>query len=204
VQLLLHWIVTVIVLIAPPPGPAYNFVVNLYVFPRILDPLPRSSLLTQSRYTYPGAWINTFVAGGLIYLRLRASERWWSPWQTHLAVPFVFLCLNVFLAVTPFVPPAEEDWDADGYPYWLFPTVGTGVIVLGVLYWWVAVRGWEGEKRDFEDEMVQSGLLENVDEEYAQQSVLAGTSNLGRRVEVEEVTEPLLRQQGTKGYDTII
>ncbi|KAG7289126.1 hypothetical protein NEMBOFW57_005489 [Staphylotrichum longicolle] len=38
-SLFLHWIVTVIVLIAPPPGPAYNFIVNLY--------------------TYPGAWINT-------------------------------------------------------------------------------------------------------------------------------------------------
>jgi hypothetical protein len=30
-QLFLHWFVTVIVLIAPPPGPAYNFIVNLYV-----------------------------------------------------------------------------------------------------------------------------------------------------------------------------
>lgn len=28
-QLFLHWIVTVIVLLAPPPGPAYNFIVNL-------------------------------------------------------------------------------------------------------------------------------------------------------------------------------
>ncbi|KAL1837120.1 hypothetical protein VTJ49DRAFT_4232 [Mycothermus thermophilus] len=111
-SLLLHWIVTVIVLIAPPPGPAYNFIVNLY--------------------TYPGAWINTFVAGGLIYLRLRASERWWSPWQTHLTVPVVFLCLNIFLAVTPFVPPAADDWAADGYPYWLFPTVASARALLDV------------------------------------------------------------------------
>ncbi|EAQ86414.1 hypothetical protein CHGG_07667 [Chaetomium globosum CBS 148.51] len=32
--LLLHWIVTIIVLLAPPPGPAYNFIVNLYTSPR--------------------------------------------------------------------------------------------------------------------------------------------------------------------------
>ncbi|KAK4250289.1 amino acid permease-domain-containing protein [Corynascus novoguineensis] len=120
-SLFLHWIVTVIVLIAPPPGPAYNFIVNLY--------------------TYPGAWINAFVAGGLIYLRLTHSENWSSPWQTYLPVPVIFLCLNIFLVVTPFVPP-NSDWNADGYPYYAFPLVGTGVLLLGGLYWLAWARFW--------------------------------------------------------------
>lgn len=42
-QLFLHWIVTVIVLLAPPAGPAYNFIVNLYVY----KPLFRSFLTIQ-------------------------------------------------------------------------------------------------------------------------------------------------------------
>lgn len=33
IQLFLHWFVTVIVLVAPPAGPAYNFIVNLWVVP---------------------------------------------------------------------------------------------------------------------------------------------------------------------------
>jgi hypothetical protein len=37
-QLFLHWFVTIIVLIAPPPGPAYNFIVNLYVVHDSLKP----------------------------------------------------------------------------------------------------------------------------------------------------------------------
>lgn len=34
-SLFLHWLVTVIVLVAPPAGPAYNFLVNLYVRPHL-------------------------------------------------------------------------------------------------------------------------------------------------------------------------
>ncbi|KAK4189155.1 amino acid permease-domain-containing protein [Podospora australis] len=120
-SLFLHWIVTVIVLIAPPPGPAYNFIVNLY--------------------TYPGAWINTFVAGGLIYLRLKKSENWSSPWQTHILVAFVYLLLNLFLAITPFIPP-NSDWNADGYPYYAFPLVGIAILFLGAVYWVIWTKVW--------------------------------------------------------------
>lgn len=106
--------VTVIVLVAPPPGPAYNFVVDLY--------------------TYPGAWINSFVAGGLIYLHYRKSENWSSPWHTYLPVALVFLASNAFLAIVPFIPPTG-DWNEAGYPYYIFPVVGVGVLLLGGVYW---------------------------------------------------------------------
>ena len=118
---------TVIVLLAPPPGPAYNFIVNLY--------------------TYPGAWINSFVAGGLIYLQYSKSEDWHPAWRTWLPVTVLFLLLNAFLAIVPFIPPADGDFWADGYPYYVFPVVGVGVLILGGVYWtlwtkfWPAVRG---------------------------------------------------------------
>lgn len=47
---------------------------------------------------------------------------------------FIYLCLNLFLAITPFIPP-NDDWNADGYPYYAFPLVGTGVLGLGAVYW---------------------------------------------------------------------
>ena len=46
----------------------------------------------------------------------------------------------------PFIPPTG-DWNADGYPYYIFPIVGVSVLLLGVVYWtlwtkfWPAVRG---------------------------------------------------------------
>jgi amino acid transporter len=126
--LFLHWLVTVIILIAPPAGPAYNFIVDLY--------------------TYPGAWINGFVVGGLIYLQWKKSERWTSPWHTFLPISVVYLLANIFLALVPFIPPTG-DWNAEGYPYYVFPVVGVGVLILGGIYWacwtkiWPAIGGYK-------------------------------------------------------------
>lgn len=140
--LFLHWTVTVIILVAPPSGPAYNFIVDLY--------------------TYPGAWINAFVAGGLIYLHLRKSENWSSPWHSILPVSLLYLLANVFLAVVPFIPP-DGDWNADGYPYFVFPVVGVGVLILGGVYWacwtkiWPAIGGYRiVAQRHVDEEGVES------------------------------------------------
>ncbi|KAG6359698.1 hypothetical protein INS49_010750 [Diaporthe citri] len=115
-SLFLHWLITVIILVAPPAGPAYNFIVDLY--------------------TYPGVWINGSVAAGLIYLQFKKSENWSSPWHTYLPVTLLFLAMNVFLAIVPFIPPTGS-WDAEGYPYYIFPVVGVGVLILGGIYWTV-------------------------------------------------------------------
>jgi hypothetical protein len=53
----------------------------------------------------------------------------------------------MFLAIVPFIPPADGDFWAEGYPYYVFPVVGVGVLILGGFYWtlwtkfWPAVRG---------------------------------------------------------------
>ncbi|KAI2617887.1 amino acid transporter [Hypoxylon sp. NC1633] len=128
--LFLHWFMTVIILVAPPAGPAYNFIVNLY--------------------TYPGSWIYAFVTGGLIYLHYKKSENWTSPWHTYLPISVIYLLANVFLAIVPFIPP-NGDWNAEGYPYFVFPVVGVGVLLLGAVYWacwskiWPAIGGYKIE-----------------------------------------------------------
>ncbi|KAI1076893.1 amino acid transporter [Whalleya microplaca] len=147
--LFLHWLVTVIVLVAPPPGPAYNFLVDLY--------------------TYPGAWINGFVAAGLIYLHYKKSENWTSPWHTFLPVSVLYLLANIYLAVVPFVPPTG-DWNAEGYPYFVFPVVGVGVLILGGIYWtcwskiWPAIGGYKIEAHrivdDHGDEVIRYRKIE--------------------------------------------
>lgn len=56
-SLLLHWAVSVFILVAPPSSEIFEFVVNLYI--------------------YPGTWINLAITIGLIYLRLnKKSENW--------------------------------------------------------------------------------------------------------------------------------
>lgn len=146
------------------------------------------------RYTYPGAWINTFVAGGLIYLRLTKSENWSSPWHTYLPVPIIYLCLNIFLVVTPFIPP-NSDWNADGYPYYAFPLVGTGVLLLGGLYWLVWTRLWP--------RWGGYGVVDDLDfAEGEEVVVIDGTVlRVGQELGGGRVEEPLLGKAGSRGYD---
>ncbi|KAK4122212.1 amino acid transporter [Parathielavia appendiculata] len=174
-SLFLHWVVTVIVLIAPPPGPAYNFVVNLY--------------------TYPGAWINALVAGGLIYLRLTKSENWSSPWQSYLPVSVIYLLLNVFLVVTPFVPP-NSDWNADGYPYYAFPLVGTGVLLLGVVYWLLCAKVWPW--RSGYSVVGDSGLHVGDGGD-----VLDGKDFLAERLPGAATEQPLLERRNNRRYGSV-
>ncbi|ROT38439.1 amino acid permease [Sodiomyces alkalinus F11] len=108
--LLLHWIVSVVVLLVPPDGAAYNFIVDLCA--------------------YPVAWILVFVSGGLIYLQWNKSENWTSPWHTFLPISLSFLLANAFLVVVPWIPPPVTVDANGGYPYYVFPLVGVGYKLL--------------------------------------------------------------------------
>jgi hypothetical protein len=100
--------------VVPPAGPAYEFIVDLY--------------------TYPGTWINSFVSGGLIYLHFAKHERWESPFKAWFPAIILFLLVNMFLATVPFIPPVGDP-NAAGYPFYVFPIVGVGVLIFGAVYW---------------------------------------------------------------------
>ncbi|RPB20175.1 hypothetical protein L211DRAFT_858866 [Terfezia boudieri ATCC MYA-4762] len=52
-------------------------------------------------YTYPRAWINMFVAAGLIYLHWNCEkEQWDSPWHSTFLVNVIYMILNLFLVVS--------------------------------------------------------------------------------------------------------
>lgn len=175
-SLLLHWAISVFILVAPPSSEIYEFVVNLYI--------------------YPGTWINLAITIGLIYLRLNKKSEHWGEFNysfnfgTRDAETFkdnislvdeseptaddsqdeaytefdsllslenqsgvhdsnqiisaplfcivLFLIANLFLALFPFVPPSNPS--ATSIPYWCFPVVGTGVLALGVVFFFA--RSW--------------------------------------------------------------
>lgn len=111
-----HWLVTVITILAPPPGDAYNFVLNLI--------------------SYPLAIINTFVAIGLIYLYInRASWGWNPPVKATLPVVVFFLISNLFLVFAPYAPPEDGQSIYESMPYWTHNVVTWGVFALGGIYW---------------------------------------------------------------------
>ncbi|KAF2087639.1 amino acid transporter [Saccharata proteae CBS 121410] len=112
-----HWVVSVIIMLAPPPGDAYNFIVNVI--------------------SYPLAIVNCFVSGGLIHLYLhRDAYAWNPPTKATLPVTIFFLLSNIYLVVAPYVPPETASQNVyESLPYYLHCVVGTGIILAGGVYW---------------------------------------------------------------------
>ncbi|GES62399.1 high-affinity methionine permease [Aspergillus terreus] len=118
-----HWVVSIIIMLAPPPGDAYNFLVNLI--------------------SYPLSIVNVFVSGGLIYIYLYKSRfPDWSPGIRATLPVTIFFCLsNMYLVVAPYVPPSEGQSVYEELPYYLHCVVAIGIFALGALYYivWAVV-----------------------------------------------------------------
>ncbi|OJI98078.1 hypothetical protein ASPVEDRAFT_37503 [Aspergillus versicolor CBS 583.65] len=115
-----HWVVSVIIMLAPPPGDAYNFLVNLI--------------------SYPLAIVNFFVSLGLIYIYLTKDRNFpdWSPGIRATLPVTVFFCLsNLYLVVAPYIPPTEDQNVYDQLPYYLHCVVALGIFGAGAIYYLV-------------------------------------------------------------------
>ncbi|OLN81437.1 High-affinity methionine permease 8 [Colletotrichum chlorophyti] len=136
-----HWLICVITMLAPPPGDAYDFILNLI--------------------SYPLAVINVFVAGGLAYLYLnRAAWNWNPPISATLPVTVFFFLSNVYLVIAPFVPPEEGQSVYKSLPYYLHCVVGIAIIVAGGLYWvvWAKILPKIGKY-----ELVRETVVDEID-----------------------------------------
>jgi len=127
--LLLHWIFSIIIIISPPVGDAYAFFVSLYSYTN-------------------DVWLGFFMAAGLLWLRFRPKSTWvaessFKPWggPTMTIILFIFY---LFLIVAPFIPPGSgtPQLNMISIKYYVYPVVGTGVILAGVVYWVVFRFVW--------------------------------------------------------------
>ncbi|CZT50434.1 probable low-affinity methionine permease [Rhynchosporium secalis] len=116
-----HWLVSVIVMLGPPPGDVYNFILNLI--------------------SYPMSIVNVFVSIALIHLYFnpfsieRDPQRWAPPFRATLPVAIFFLLSNLFLVIAPYVPPDAGQEVYAHLPYYLHCLVGVGIFVVGLVYW---------------------------------------------------------------------
>ncbi|KAK1772127.1 putative high affinity methionine permease [Phialemonium atrogriseum] len=136
-----HWLVSVIVMLAPPPGDAYNFILNVI--------------------SYPLAIVNTFVAAGLLHLYInRKAWNWHPPISATLPVVVFFLFSNIYLVIAPFVPPEEGQNVYENLPYWIHCVVGFGIIFAGGVYWviWAVILPKIGKY-----ELVRETVIDNID-----------------------------------------
>ena len=111
-----HWLVAVIIMLAPPPGDAYNFILNVI--------------------SYPLAVVNVFVAAGLLWLYWKPAEyNWKPPFRASWPVAVFFFASNIYLVVAPFIPPSDGQSVYESLPYYLHCVVGIAILAVGGVYW---------------------------------------------------------------------
>ncbi|KAL1623927.1 hypothetical protein SLS56_008051 [Neofusicoccum ribis] len=117
---LLKWGMTVLMILAPPAGDAFNFVVDLQ--------------------TYPNAIFYFLMTAGLYLIRRqrarigvgRSEFRCWD------AAAVFYLLVNVFLLVMPWYPPEGGATGGDvSFWYATYCVVGIGIILICAFYYWV-------------------------------------------------------------------
>ncbi|CEO61002.1 Putative Amino acid transporter [Penicillium brasilianum] len=128
--LLVQWTITVIMIIGPPAGDAFNFIVDLAV--------------------YPGQIFYLLIAIGLILIRRRRNAlnlprpefRAWN-----IALGFTIL-VDVYMLIAPWYPPTGGANGGDvSFWYGTYLAVGAGLLALcGIYYYfWISViPKWKG------------------------------------------------------------
>ncbi|KAL9937720.1 hypothetical protein V8E36_003265 [Tilletia maclaganii] len=113
--LIVHFVPSLIVIIAPPFGTAYNLILDIE--------------------GYPTQVIALLVVVGLFYLRFKHPHvpRAFKVW---IPVALFYLIVAVFLLVVPFLRPPGGKGDTT-LPYWLAPVIGIAVLAAGVVGWFV-------------------------------------------------------------------
>lgn len=120
--LFLHWLVSVIVIVVPPPGEIYNFLVDIG--------------------GYPVSVLSVVISLGLLYLQSSPSEHWQSPFRAKKIYTIIFAASNMLLLVLPWIKPAESKGDGR-FPYYAYPATALAILGSGAIYWcW-----WAGFKQ---------------------------------------------------------
>ncbi len=131
VPLLVSWLLTVIVIIAPPAGDAFNFIVDLQSYP--------SNVFTLLSF-----------AGLYIIRRRRAKAGLPGVGYRAWHVAIVFSCaISVLLLVMPWVPPTGGIYGGDvSFLYCTYCIVGIGILAGCGAFWYVTIK-WLPRVREY-------------------------------------------------------
>lgn len=138
--LLVHLIPSLLVILLPPQGAVYSFILEVKGYP---------------------AQITTLAIGvGLLWLRSRRPDlrRPFKVWKPAVYLP-VLLAASLLLA--PFFPPAKGK-NEFAFWYGTYALVGIGSVLLAVVYWWVWIKvlpWWGGYKYEEEMGVLKDGTI---------------------------------------------
>ena len=113
--LIFNWLFTMLLMLAPPPGDAFSFLVDLVGYP---------------------SWIFYGLSVvGLLWMRKTMPDKK-RPFKVSIFAALFFICVAIFLSIFPFFPPSNP---TSALPYYLSALLGLVITVLPVPMWWVMV-----------------------------------------------------------------
>ncbi|KAJ1659841.1 hypothetical protein IWQ61_001151 [Dispira simplex] len=117
---LLQWGLTLVYMLALPPGNVFEFLVDMQ--------------------SYPTWFFYGISLVGLLYLR-RTEPLKERPFRVWVPVPVIFIIATLFLSIFPFVPPSDPGkyTDEAGVPYYLSSLLGAIYMLLGIPVWYLLV-----------------------------------------------------------------
>ncbi|KAH7081787.1 amino acid permease-domain-containing protein [Paraphoma chrysanthemicola] len=138
--LVVHYIPSVLVIVLPPSGEVYSFILEVE--------------------GYPGQVFALASSIGLLWLRIKRPDlkRPFKAWRVAVVLR-IGLCLALLAA--PFFPPREKK-HKHGIWYATYAVVGISVIVFGLLYWCIwtkLIPAWQGYRLEEETDVLNDGTV---------------------------------------------
>ncbi|PQE09568.1 methionine permease protein [Rutstroemia sp. NJR-2017a WRK4] len=140
--LIVHYIPSFLVIAIPPRGDVYNFILDVE--------------------GYPGQFAILATSFGLLWLRKTRSDLK-RPFKAWLPAVYLRIVICLALIAGPFFPPKDGRADV-GFFYATYAIVGIGIILFGILAWYVkfvALPKWYGYRIEEELEVLSDGTTIN-------------------------------------------
>ncbi|MCJ1346050.1 hypothetical protein MMC31_004261 [Peltigera leucophlebia] len=140
----IKWTITILIILALPAGDAFNFVVDLAV--------------------YPTSFFNFLLAIGLYFVRYRRKKlglpRQASGFKAWEVAVLFTIGANIYLLVMPWYPPASGATGGDvSFWYATYVIAGIGIILICAVYYalWVQILPHYGRYRIRHERLVLEG-----------------------------------------------
>ncbi|KAK3367078.1 amino acid transporter-like protein [Lasiosphaeria ovina] len=164
--LLLHWLISTLVIVLPPPGRIYNFLVDVG--------------------SYPVSVLGVAISCGLLYLHSSSASKYRTPFRAPRPAVAVFAASNCLLLILPWVPPAggREDGGAAGFVWFAYPATALAVLAAGAAWWVWWARWGEGSR-------IKRGTMINEHTKTRDAAARDGSGGGGERM-ADEAAQGLL------------
>ncbi|KAF2451271.1 hypothetical protein P171DRAFT_347138 [Karstenula rhodostoma CBS 690.94] len=135
--LIVHYIPSLLVIALPPSSEVYSFILEVE--------------------GYPGTIFALALSIGLLYLRRKRPDLK-RPFRAWTIAPVFRIILSLALLAAPFFPPKEKP--TGGIWYATYAVVGVGILLFGVVYWYVwtvLIPKWTGYRLEEETSVLADG-----------------------------------------------